>query len=46
MSEEVIMYRKYVLAGALIVAFAAPAFAAEFYVNSERSGQEVFRCRG
>ena len=26
------MYRKYVVAGALIVAFAAPAFAAEFYV--------------
>jgi hypothetical protein len=26
------MYRKYVLAGAVVVALAAPAFAAEFYV--------------
>ena len=26
------MYRKYVVAAAMIVAFAAPAFAAEFYV--------------
>ena len=26
------MYRKYVLASALVVALAAPAFAAEFYV--------------
>ena len=26
------MYRKYLVAGALIVAFAAPALAAEFYV--------------
>ncbi len=35
------MYRKYVVATAMIVALAAPAFAAEFYVASPRRTRSV-----